>query len=130
VVLTGVSRVGKTPLSMNLAVLGWKVANVPLVPGVDPPAELFELDRRRVIGLTIDPSRLVFHRQQRRRRLGAPGLEAYTDASAVYEELEAATRVLRRSGFTIIDVTDKPIEASVSQVIELITRRFGAKSVP
>jgi regulator of PEP synthase PpsR (kinase-PPPase family) len=129
IVLTGVSRVGKTPLSMNLAVLGWKVANVPLVPGVDPPGELLELDRRRVFGLTIDPSRLVFHRQQRRRHLGAPGLEAYTDVSAIYEELEAAVQVFRRGGFTVIDVTDRPIEASVSQIIELITRRFGAKPV-
>lgn len=127
VVLVGVSRVGKTPLSMFLGVLGWKVANVPLIPGLEPPDALYELDRHRVIGLTMDVSQLVFHRQQRRRRLGAPGLEAYADPVAISEELESAKRIIRRGGFTTIDVTDKPIEASANQVIDLITRRFGEK---
>jgi regulator of PEP synthase PpsR (kinase-PPPase family) len=125
IVLVGVSRVGKTPTSMYLSVLGWKAANVPLIPEVDPPAALFQLDPRRVIGLSMDPTRLVFHRQERRRRLGAPGLEAYTDLGAVTEEVEAARRLFRRAGFTAIDVTDKPIEASAHDVIALITRRFG-----
>ena len=109
IVLVGVSRVGKTPLSMYLSVLGWKAANVPLIPEVDPPAALFQLDPRRVIGLTMDPTRLVFHRQERRRRLGAPGLEAYTDLGAVAKEIEAGRHLFRRAGFTTIDVTDKPI---------------------
>jgi regulator of PEP synthase PpsR (kinase-PPPase family) len=128
IVLVGVSRVGKTPLSMYLAVLGWKVANVPLVPDIDPPPSLSELDPRRVIGLTIDPMRLVFHREQRRRRLGAPGLEAYTDPKAVYKEIERARQLCRRGGLTIIDVTDKPIEASANQIIDMITRRFGKRA--
>ena len=127
IVLVGVSRVGKTPLSMYLTVLGWRVANVPLVPNLDPSPELFRLDPRRVIGLTMEPGQLVFHRQQRRRRLGATGLEAYTDPVAIYEELEAARKIFRRHGFSVIDVTDKPIEASANQVIDLITRRFGEK---
>ncbi len=125
IVLVGVSRVGKTPLSMYLAVLGWRTANVPLIPELEPPAALFQLDPRRVIGLLMDPTRLVFHRQERRRRLGAPGLEAYTDLGAVAEEMEAARRLCRRVGFTAIDVTDKPIEASANDVADLITRRFG-----
>ncbi len=128
IVIVGVSRVGKTPLSMYLAVLGWKVANVPLVPGIDPSPSLYELDPRRVIGLTIDPTRLVFHREERRRRLGAPGLEAYTDPKAVYEEIEAARQSCQRGGFAIIDVTDKPIEASANQITDMITRRFGERA--
>jgi regulator of PEP synthase PpsR (kinase-PPPase family) len=127
IVLAGVSRVGKTPLSMYLAVMGWRVANIPLVPGMDPPPRLSELDPRRVIGLTIEPGQLVFHRRQRRHRLGAPGLEAYTDPAAILEELEAARESFRRHGFSVIDVTDKPIEASANQIVDLITRRFGKK---
>jgi regulator of PEP synthase PpsR (kinase-PPPase family) len=127
IVLVGVSRVGKTPLSMYLAVMGWRVANIPLVHGMDPPPALSTLDPRRVIGLTMEPGQLMFHRRQRRRRLGAPGLEAYTDPAAIYEELQAAREVFRRHSFSVIDVTDKPIEASANQVIELITRRFGEK---
>lgn len=125
IVLVGVSRVGKTPLSIYLSVLGWKVANVPLIAEIDPPETLFALDPRRAIGLLMDPMRLVLHRRERGRRLAAPGLEAYTDLGAVTEEMEAARRLFRRAGFSSIDVTDKPIESSAHDVIELITRRFG-----
>ncbi len=128
VVLAGPSRVGKTPLSMYLSVLGWKVANVPLVMGLAPPAELFQLDSRRVIGLTIEPGQLLSHRQQRQRHLGAPGPTAYTDPVAIYEEMEAARQVFKQGGFSTIDVTDKPIEASADEIITLITRRFGTEA--
>ena len=123
IVLAGVSRVGKTPLSVYLSVLGWKVANAPLVLGVTPPSDLLQLDRQRVIGLTIEPGQLLVHRQRRQRRLGAPGPSAYTNPDAVLEELEAAREMFRRGGFSVIDVTDKPIETSTEEIIELITRR-------
>jgi regulator of PEP synthase PpsR (kinase-PPPase family) len=128
VVLVGPSRVGKTPLSMYLSVLGWQVANVPLVMGLAPPAELFQLDPRRVIGLNIEPGQLLGHRQQRQRRLGAPGPTAYTDPAAIYEEIEAARRVFKQGSFSTVDVTDKPIEVSADEIIALITRRFGAEA--
>jgi regulator of PEP synthase PpsR (kinase-PPPase family) len=123
-VLTGVSRVGKTPLSMYLSVQGWKVANLPLVLGQSPPPELFELEPGRVIGLHLEPGQLLFHRQQRQRRLGAPGPSVYTDPAQIYEEVEAARQIFRRGRFPVIDVTDKPIETSAEEVIELISRRF------
>jgi regulator of PEP synthase PpsR (kinase-PPPase family) len=128
IVLVGPSRVGKTPLSMYLSVLGWKVANVPLVMELAPPAELFQVDSLRVIGLSIEPGQLLGHRQQRQRHLGAPGPTAYTDPVAIYEEMEAARRVFKQGGFSTIDVTDKPIEASADEIIALITRRFGAEA--
>ncbi len=128
IVLTGVSRVGKTPLTMFLAVLGWKVANVPLVLGIPTPPELLQLNRRRVLGLMIDPLQLQAHRRQRSRRMGAPGLEDYTDLTSIYEELEAARRLCRQHGFSIIDVTDQPIETSANEIVELITHRFGKDS--
>ena len=125
IVLAGVSRVGKTPLSVYLSVLGWKVANAPLVLGVAPPSDLLQLDRQRVIGLTIEPGQLLVHRRRRQRRLGAPGPSPYTDPHAILEELEAAREMFRRGGFSVIDVTDKPIETSAEEIIELITRRTG-----
>jgi regulator of PEP synthase PpsR (kinase-PPPase family) len=124
IVLAGVSRVGKTPLSMYLSVLGWKVANVPLVKDVSPPAELFKLDQRRVIGLDIEPGQLVIHRQQRQRRLGAPGPSAYTDPASIYEELEAARRLFQQGRFTVVDITDKPIETSAEEIIGRVTRQL------
>ena len=99
-VLVGPSRVGKTPLSMYLAVLGWKIANVPLVPEIDPPRTLTQLDRRRVFGLSMEPGQLLFYRKQRQGRMGAGGLGAYTDASKIHLEIEAARALYRRSGFT------------------------------
>jgi regulator of PEP synthase PpsR (kinase-PPPase family) len=127
-VLVGPSRVGKTPLSMYLAVLGWKIANVPLIPQVDPPRVLTELDRRRVFGLSMEPGQLLFYRKQRQGRLGAGGLGAYTDGTKIHLEIETVRAYYQRSGFTTIDVTDRPIEATADQIADLITRRFGSKA--
>lgn len=124
IVLVGVSRTGKTPLSMYLSVRGWKVANVPLIQGIAPPPSLFEIDRRRVIGLTIDPGQLVAHRRWRQSRLGAPGATEYVDATAIHDEVKAALEVLHRGGFAVLDVTDRPIEESAEDVITLVSRRL------
>ena len=128
IVLVGVSRVGKTPLSMYLAVRGWKVANVPLVPDISPPPKLFELDRRRIVGLTIDPGQLIEHRQQRQQNLGVSGHGSdYIDPTGLYEEVDAARKPYRRNGFAIVNITDKPIEESADEVIALVTRRLKSK---
>ena len=122
-VLVGVSRAGKTPLSMYLAVLGWKVANVPLVPEVPPPPELFKLDRQRVIGLTIRPDQLLVFREQRYARLGLAAPIDYIHPRRIGEEVQAALRVFRRGRFAVIDVTDKPIETSADEIIKLTESR-------
>jgi regulator of PEP synthase PpsR (kinase-PPPase family) len=124
VVLAGVSRVGKTPLSIYLAVLGWKVANVPLVREIAAPAELFEIDRRRVIGLTIDVEALIEHRRWRQQAFAGTAGRAYTDQEALYDEVEMARRVFRRGGFAVVDVTNRPIEETADHVIALISRWF------
>lgn len=124
IVLVGPSRVGKTPLGLFLSMKGWKVANVPLVPGVPPHRKLFELDRRRVIGLQIDPAELLAHRQYRQNSLGVKGQSDYDDPVKLYEEVEAAQRVFRQGRFKVIDVTNKPIETSATQVITAVTRQL------
>lgn len=124
IVLTGVSRCGKTPLGMYLSVMGWKVANVPFILQVPLPEELFRADRRRVVGLTIEPGQLVAHRRWRQRHLGVPQESSYTDAEEIYEEVEAARRFFSRQGFGLVDTTDKPIETSAEEVIALVTRRL------
>ncbi len=126
IVLVGVSRVGKTPLSMYLSVLGWKVANVPLVPGVPAPPQLLALDRQRVICLTIEPGQLIRHREERQHRLGLPPTPSgYASPLAVFQEVEDARQNCRRHGFTVIDITDKPIEATAADITSIISRRFG-----
>ncbi len=120
IVLAGVSRVGKTPLSMYLATLGWKTANVPLIKDIPPPAELFQIDPRRVVGLTIEAGQLVIFRQRRARRMGMISLPTYSEAAASGEELEYARTVLRRGQFRMIDMTDKPIEETAQEVLNLV----------
>jgi regulator of PEP synthase PpsR (kinase-PPPase family) len=124
IMLVGVSRAGKTPLSIYLSTLGWKVANMPLVKEVELPQELFKLDRRRVVGLIIDPGQLVTHQQQRQRRLGVSNKSSYTNPVDLFEEVEEARKLFRRHGFALVNVTDKPIEESADEVIALINRRL------
>ncbi len=129
IVLVGVSRVGKTPLSVYLSTLGWKVANLPLLKDVPLPPQLLQLDRRRVVGLSIEPGQLLLHRKQRQYRLGTNSLETeYTDALAIYEEVDETVKMFRRHGFAVVNVTDKPIEESADEVIALVTRRLGTMS--
>ena len=128
IVLLGVSRVGKTPLSMYLSVLGWKVANIPLVLDIPPAPELYELDPRRVVGLEIDVTQLMAFRKQRQRRLGVKGESVYTDPEKIFEELLYAEEIFRKGGFGTIQVTDKPIETSADDIIRLITSRLGSET--
>ncbi|HAY84270.1 MAG TPA: transcriptional regulator [Chloroflexi bacterium] len=124
VLLIGPSRTGKTPISMYLAVTGWKAANYPIVPGFNLPQELEQLEPARVIGLTIDPVRLEAHRTQRQKRLGTLVRDSeYTDLQMIYQELEEAERFYRQAGYRHVDVTDKPIETCADEVLRLIPNR-------
>jgi regulator of PEP synthase PpsR (kinase-PPPase family) len=121
VVIIGVSRCGKTPLSMYLAVHGWKAANIPIIKDIPLPGELFRMDRRRVIGLSIEHKRLLEYRKKREEHMGTVGATAYSSPSAVFEELEVARRIYREGGFYVVEVTDKPIEIIANEIIEFLT---------
>lgn len=120
IVVLGVSRTGKTPLSMYLAVLGWKVANIPIISGQELPAELRQVERRRIIGLIIDPDQLVLHRRSRQRLMGGTLPAEYTSATEIHLEVEHARRLYRDRGFTVIDVTGKPLETTAEEIVSLI----------
>lgn len=129
IVLVGISRVGKTPLSMYLAVLGWKVANVPLVRNIPLPETLFQIDRRRVIGLIVEAEQIAARRRWRQRRMGVNLGGTYTNLEAAHEEVEWARQTFRKNGWTTIDVTDKSIEESADEIICLISRRLNTPFV-
>src|SRR6188474_492683 len=122
IVLVGVSRTSKTPLSIFLGYLGHKAANVPIVKGVEPPAVLFEIDRSKIVGLTIDPERLAEIREERVRSMGAPR-RRYADLEAVFEELEAASRVHRRLRCPVIDVSELSVEETAMRIVRLVSER-------
>jgi hypothetical protein len=123
IVLVGVSRTSKTPLSMYLGYLGYKTANIPIVMGIAPPKELFEIDPARIIGLTIEGERLAEIRQERARRLGGSNRN-YTELAAIYEELDEAAAVHRRLGCPVIDTTELSIEETAARVIQLVEQRL------
>ena len=124
IVLTGISRTGKTPTSMYLAMLGWKVANVPLVQGIEPPEDLFLVDPGRVFGLDINTTRLVSHRIKRISDFGIDDSTAYTDPKAIRSELDYGLSIFRRGGFTVIKVTNKPIESVANEIIEILSLHY------
>ena len=124
IVLTGVSRTGKTPLSVYLAMFGWKVANVPLVPGIEPPQGLFNADPRRVFGLNISPIYLIAQRANRVKSLHLDSDTDYINRRKVAEELECARRIFAKGGFTEIQITNKPIESSANEILNILTSRF------
>jgi [pyruvate, water dikinase]-phosphate phosphotransferase / [pyruvate, water dikinase] kinase len=121
-VLVGVSRTSKTPLSMYLGYLGYKVANVPVVRGIEPPQELFEIDRAKIVGLTIEGERLSEIRQVRARLMRLTKT-AYSELVEIYEELEQAASLHRRLGCPIVDVSELSIEETAQRVLRLVERR-------
>ena len=116
VVLVGVSRTSKTPLSIYLGYLGWKATNVPLVKGIEPPAELFEIDPARIVGLTIDANRLAEIRSERIVLMG--GDRRYADLNEVYEDLEHAAAIHKRLGCPVIDVSELSIEEIALRIVQ------------
>lgn len=122
VVLIGVSRTSKTPLSIYLGFLGWKTANVPLVKGIEPPAELFQIDAGRVVGLTIDAKRLAEIRSKRLQLMGG-GDRGYASLNEIYEELEFASEIHRRVGCPVIDVSELSIEELALRIIREVEQR-------
>ncbi len=115
IVLVGVSRTSKTPLSMYLAFKGFRVANVPLAPGVAAPHELFELDPRRVFGLITSAEMLMEIRTARMAELGGwvPG---YAEREAIERELEEARAVMRRIGCLVVRTEDRAIEETAREI--------------
>ena len=124
IILTGVSRVGKTPLSIYMSMLGWRVANVPLVLGIDPPHQLLEVDPLRVFGLHISPVQLIAHRMKRLININNISNTSYVDRRMINDEIRYADRIFKNGGFTVISTTNKPIETSSNEIIEMITTRF------
>ncbi|MEL7585153.1 MAG: pyruvate, water dikinase regulatory protein [Prolixibacteraceae bacterium] len=125
IVLCGVSRAGKTPLSVYLALYGWKVANVPLVAGLEPPEELLTIDPRRVFGLQIGLQQLIVHRIKRLRNTKELGNHAYVDEGRVREDIRHANMIFSKGKFTVINVTHKPVESTANEIINLMTSRFN-----
>lgn len=120
VVLIGISRTSKTPLSMYLAHQQVMVANLPLVPEVEPPEELFWLSPQTIIGLVIDPLQLRQIRAERLKTLGLKNNASYVDVERIEVELEFARKIMKKLGCTVFDVSNKAVEEVASRILQAI----------
>ena len=128
VVIIGVSRTSKTPLSMYLAHKRIKVANVPLVPELAPPEELFKVPPYKVVGLLIDPYKLNEIRSERLKTMGLSDSAVYADVKRIGEELEYAKGIMRRIHCPIINVSNRAIEETAGMILEYVKKnqeRYG-----
>ena len=129
IVLVGVSRTSKTPLSTYLAQKGWKVANVPIVTGIDLPPELFEVDQDKIFGLTIEPEVLHAIRMARIRNLGLNANSTYGNLDHIYNELETAHEVFRRNPrWPVVNVTHRAVEESAGVILKTLHERRAARA--
>jgi [pyruvate, water dikinase]-phosphate phosphotransferase / [pyruvate, water dikinase] kinase len=120
VVLAGVSRTSKTPVSFYLAYRGWKVANIGCVLGAELPEALCALEPHMVVGLTIDPDRLTVIRQAHLRRIGAGEGSSYADPAHIREELHYCLSLCHTHGWPVIDVTGKAVKETANDIISLV----------
>ena len=122
VILVGVSRSSKTPTCIYLANRGIKAANIPMVPGVPLPQELFDIRGPLIVGLIASPDRLVHIRKNRLLSLNEDTETEYVDIEAVRAELVAARRLFAEKGWPVIEVTRRSIEETAAEVLALYKR--------
>jgi regulator of PEP synthase PpsR (kinase-PPPase family) len=116
-ILLGVSRTFKTPLSIYLAFKGWLVGNVPIISDLPPPQNIFDLPRGKVFCLTTSPNHLSVLRSVRHEHLGGSTGE-YADVDYIRKEIAYAKEIFRRRpDWPIIEVTKKPIEEIASEIL-------------
>ena len=119
IILTGVSRTSKTPTCIYLANRGYKAANVPLVPGVDPPKELLEARKPLIVGLINSPERLRAIRRNRLLTLNEESETEYIDPDLIRAEIAEARRLFARQQWQVIDVTRRSVEEIASAILNL-----------
>ena len=120
IVLVGVSRTSKTPLSMYLAHKNLKVANIPLVPEVSPPDELKLISPRKIIGLTLNVENLNKIRRERLKAMGLKDTANYASMERIFDELDYSEKVMKMLKCKVIDTTDKAVEETASIILDYI----------
>ncbi len=121
VVVVGISRTGKSPLCMYLAHRGVLAANVPLVPGIEPPPQLFRIPPARIVGLIRSPDSLGGIRTRRMSMMGlAPEESLYVRSEEIMREIEYASGIMEHLGIVVFDVTKRAIEETAHEILALL----------
>ena len=125
IILVGVSRTSKTPLSLFLSNKGWKVANIPLVYDIPPPKKLFEVDQKKIVALTINPDYLLKIRKNRLEKFGYdPAGGHYASREKVYKEVEAIQTLFQKQKWPVLNVTERALEETAGEIIRIISKRM------
>ncbi len=122
VVLIGISRTSKTPLSLYLANQKIKAANLPLISGVSPPEELFALPPEKIIGLTVSPEKLVEVRQERLKTMGLEPNADYASPERISKEVAYAEEIMAKLKCPVLDVTNMAVEEIATKIMQLINK--------
>ncbi|AHI05269.1 hypothetical protein BDW_03805 [Bdellovibrio bacteriovorus W] len=126
IVLVGISRTSKTPLSIFLSHKGWKVANVPLVLNTPLPEELFKIDQRRIVGLIIDMDSLQRIRKSRLEKFGQDPGGSYASMAHIAQEIEYAEKIYKQNRrWPVFNVTERALEETASEIVRIIAARLG-----
>lgn len=126
IVLVGISRTSKTPLSIFLSHKGWKVANVPLVLESPLPQELFKIDQRKIVGLIIDIDSLQRIRKNRLEKIGQDAGGEYASSQQILKEIEYAERLFKQNKrWPVFNVTERALEETASEIVRIIASRMG-----
>lgn len=126
IILVGISRTSKTPLSIFLSHKGWKVANIPLVLDTPLPEELFKVDQRRIVGLMIDIDSLQRIRKSRLEKFGQDTGGEYASLSNISKEIEYAEKIFKQNRrWPVFNVTERALEETASEIIRVIGARLG-----
>lgn len=123
IILVGVSRASKTPLSLFLSYKGWKVANIPIVYNIPPPDSLFKVDNRKIIALTIDPDCLFKIRKNRLEKFGYNPGGAYADRQQVYLEVSETLGLFQKHKWPVLNVTDRALEETANEIERIVSTR-------
>lgn len=129
IILVGISRTSKTPLSVFLSHKGWKVANVPMVLDTPLPEELFKVDQRRVVGLIIDIESLQRIRRSRLEKFGQDAGGEYASLANISKEIEYAEGIFKQNRrWPVFNVTERALEETASEIVRVIAARLGLPS--
>lgn len=126
IILVGISRTSKTPLSIFLSHKGWKVANIPLVLNAPLPEQLFKIDQRKIVGLIIDIHSLQRIRKNRLEKFGQDSGGEYASMSQIMQEIEYAENLFKQNRrWPVFNVTERALEETASEIVRVIATRMG-----
>lgn len=125
IVMLGVSRTTKTPVSIYLAYRGWKVANIPVIFKQELPEEVKKIDRKKIIAITVNPEVLLLIRRERQKRYGGVDLVGYTNIREIEREVDYAIELYKEHQYSILNVTHKSIEETSTEIMRMIYKKTG-----